>query len=151
MTTSTTATSWKQIEAIEFSFDRTCHPTYKRLIPFLNEGLRDAIEGDELDSLFSDDTWTDFTAVRPHNVDAVQYLFSLIVDRIVNTVCRYDDTTRRNTKPHRIRGLLLQCTLSYKNPDTGSRNPLCSVDDLRDLFKATCKANKSYAYVELST
>mmetsp|Transcript_22302 Transcript_22302/g.49796 ORF Transcript_22302/g.49796 Transcript_22302/m.49796 type:complete len:150 (-) Transcript_22302:260-709(-) len=145
MTTSTTATLWKQIEAIEFSFDSTCHPTYKRLIPFLNEGLRDAIEGNELDLLFSDDTWTDFTTVRPHNVDAVQYLFSLIVDRIVDTVCRYDTTTRCNTKPHRIRGLLLQCTLSYKNPDTGSRNPLCSVDDLRELFKATCKANKSYA------
>ena len=80
--TSTTATWWKQIEAIDFSFDSACLPAYKRLIPFLNKA-NDLIEGDELDSLFSDDAWTDFTTEHPHNVDAAQYLFSLIVDCIV--------------------------------------------------------------------
>ena len=151
MATSATATSWKQITAIDFSFDSTCLPKYKRLIPFLNEQASDLIDGDDLDSLFSDDTWTDFTTERPHNVDAVQYLFSLILDRIVDTIYRYNNNCLLNTKPHRIPGLLLQCTLSYVNPVTGFRRPLCSVNDLRELFEATCKANKSSAYVKLST
>ena len=54
-----------------------CLAAYKCIIPFLNEVVSDSIEGDKLDSLFSDNAWTDFTIDRPHNVDAVQYLFSV--------------------------------------------------------------------------
>ena len=124
---------WKNISAVCYFLGTQCHSDFQCHIPYLNQICSDTIDGPELESLFSNKNRIEFTTQRPHTIDVVQYLFRLIVDRIVQLMSPHAKN------PHRIRGLLQHCAIGYTNPTTGSRHQFRSVDHLRELFQVTCR------------